>query len=61
MGLQLDHFLIVKIAIRTLSVSLVSPVNCFYIVTIFSTTQSTYQDIVKPLTKGHTKGTNDLL
>ena len=39
----------------------VLPVNCFKIVTRHFTTKSTFQEVVKPLTKGDKNGTNDLL
>jgi hypothetical protein len=53
MGLLLGLFLIVKVAMRTLPVSQVSPVNCSYMVTRHCPTQSTFQEVVKQLTKGH--------
>ena len=41
---------------ENLPVSHLSPVNCFYIITRLSTTQSKFQEAVKQLNKGHKKG-----
>jgi hypothetical protein len=41
--------------------SLVLWVHCFWDTKQASTTQSTFQEVVKPVTKGHKKGTNELL
>ena len=60
-GTAIRSFLTVKTAMRTLPVSQVSPVNCSQIVTRLSPTHNTFQEVVKQLTKGHKKGTYNLL
>jgi hypothetical protein len=55
----LGPFLIVKTTMRNLSVSQVSPV--IFLLDSNQTTQSTFQEVVKRLTKGPKKGTINLL
>ena len=56
-GTATRSFFIVKIAMRTLPVSQVSQVNCSYMAIKLSPTQSTFQKVVKQVTKGQRKGT----
>ena len=55
-GLLFSPFLIVIDAMRTLPVSHVPLVNCFYIVNRLAFTQSTFQEFVKQFSKGHKRG-----
>ena len=50
-GTAISLFVIIKIAVRTLPVSQVSPVNCSEIINRLSPTQNTFQEVAKQLSR----------